>query len=211
MALQEKYVKFSLEFKNLTLEICIATNNSHKTEEIIPLIGKKFKLLTLKLAGIHEELPENQNTLEGNAEEKADFVFNKLGIACFADDTGLEVESLQGAPGVYSARYAGPQRSDGDNIQLLLKNLEGYSNRNARFRTVICWISPKGKLFFEGILEGHIALSKSGTSGFGYDPIFIPKGQQRSLAEISLTEKNQISHRAKAVEKLVSFLKDFHP
>lgn len=210
MAIQEKYVKFWPNLKNLTLEICIATNNLHKTEEIIPLLGENFKLLTLKTAGILEDLPENQNTLEGNAEEKADFVFAKLGIPCFADDTGLEVETLGGAPGVYSARYAGPQRKDADNMQLLLKNLEGKEIRTARFRTVICWISPQGKHFFDGILEGKIALSPTGIHGFGYDPIFIPKGETRSLAEMGLNEKNLISHRAKAVEKLVTFLKDFH-
>jgi len=211
MALQEKYVKFWPNLKNLTLDICIATNNLHKTEEIVPLLGKKYNLLTLKQAGINEDLPENQSTLEGNAEEKAAFVFSKIGFCCFADDTGLEVEALNGAPGVYSARYAGPQRDSTENMHLLLRSLDGNENRKARFRTVICWISPKGNVFFEGVLEGKIAKSPSGNQGFGYDPIFIPNGESRSLAEMSLDEKNRISHRAKAVEKLVTFLKDFHP
>jgi XTP/dITP diphosphohydrolase len=202
------YVKFWPYLKNLTLEICIATNNSHKIAEIIPLLGKNFNLLTLLAAGIQEDLPENQFTLEGNAEEKALYVFNKKGICCFADDSGLEVDALEGAPGVFSARYAGLQRNDKDNMELLLKNLEGNPNRDAKFRTVICWISPNGKQFFQGTLEGSIAQAPKGTNGFGYDPIFVPNGYSHTLAEMSLSEKNQISHRAKAVEKLVTFLKE---
>jgi XTP/dITP diphosphohydrolase len=189
------------------MEICFATNNAHKIEEIKAILGSKFRLLSLVEIGCHEELPEERDTLEGNSLQKAEYVFNNYKVACFADDTGLEVEALAGAPGVYSARYAGEQRSAEDNMDLLLKNLEGKSDRKAQFRTVITLIQPGGLHLFEGKVEGTILKERRGTGGFGYDPIFLPSGFSKTLAEMSMEEKNQISHRARATKKLVEFLK----
>ncbi|MBK7653282.1 MAG: RdgB/HAM1 family non-canonical purine NTP pyrophosphatase [Flammeovirgaceae bacterium] len=150
---------------------------------------------------------ENQTTLEGNSLQKAQYVFDRYNVSCFADDTGLEVEALHGAPGVYSARYAGEQHNAADNMRLLLENLKGVGNRKARFRTVITLITPSGQKEFEGILNGTIIDQQRGTEGFGYDPIFLPDGSTRTLAEMSLEEKNKLSHRARAVEKLVAHVK----
>ncbi len=208
------------------MEICFATNNAHKIEEIKAILGSKFpsyainyakaslikkasagwQVVSLAEIGCHEELTEERDTLEGNSLQKAEYVFNKYNLACFADDTGLEVEALAGAPGVYSARYAGEQRSAEDNIDLLLKNLEGKSDRKAQFRTVITLIQPGGFHQFEGIVEGTILEQRRGKGGFGYDPIFLPTGSSKTLAEMSMEEKNQISHRARATQKLVEFL-----
>ncbi len=188
------------------MDICFATNNAHKIEEIKAILGNKYEILNLKDIGCYEELPEERDTLEGNSLQKAKYVFTKYKVSCFADDTGLEVEALQGAPGVYSARYAGEQRSAEDNINLLLKNLEGKSNRKAQFRTVISFIQPEGLHQFEGIAEGTILEERRGKGGFGYDPIFLPNGFSKTLAEMSMEEKNQISHRARATQKLVEFL-----
>lgn len=185
---------------------CIASNNKHKIEEMSTIMGSSFSFLSLENIGCSEELPETQNTLEGNALQKARFVFNRYKIPCFADDTGLEVEALNGEPGVYSARYAGPTRDAEANMNLLLNKLEGKSNRHARFRTVIALIDNQGEHLFEGIVEGTITHEKRGSGGFGYDPIFQPKGYTQTFGEMPLSEKNQISHRAKAVEKLCAYL-----
>lgn len=185
---------------------CIASNNKHKIEEMSAIMGSSFSFLSLEDIGCSEELPETQNTLEGNALQKARFVFDRYKIPCFADDTGLEVEALHGEPGVYSARYAGPTREAEANMNLLLNKLEGKSNRHARFRTVIALIDNRGEHLFEGIVEGTITHEKRGSGGFGYDPIFQPKGYTQTFGEMPLSEKNQISHRAKAVEKLCAYL-----
>jgi XTP/dITP diphosphohydrolase len=206
------------------MEICFATNNAHKIEEIKALLGSKFpsyakaslikkasagwQVVSLAEIGCHEELPEERDTLEDNSLQKAEYVFKKYKVTCFADDTGLEVEVLNGAPGVYSARYAGEQRSAEANMDLLLKNLEGKSDRKAQFRTVITLIQPGGLHQFEGTVEGTILEQRRGKGGFGYDPIFLPYGFSRTLAEMSMEEKNQISHRARATEKLIEFLKE---
>ncbi len=188
------------------MDICFASNNAHKIEEIGAILGSKFQVLSLKDIGCQEELLEERDTLEGNSLQKAEYVFQKYKVSCFADDTGLEVEQLNGAPGVYSARYAGDQRNAIHNMDLLLKNLQGKSNRKARFRTVITLIQPSGLHQFEGIVEGTILNERRGKGGFGYDPIFLPEGFSLTLAEMNMEEKNKISHRARATEKLVEFL-----
>jgi len=187
--------------------ICFATNNKHKLEEINALLGNEFKVVGLAEIGCHEELAEDQATLEGNSLQKAEYVFKNYGVSCFADDTGLEVEALNGEPGVYSARYAGSQRSAEDNMNLLLANLQNKENHNAQFRTVVTLITSQGQNQFEGVLRGAISKEKKGTGGFGYDPIFLPEGNSKTLAEMTMTEKNSMSHRARAVEKLVFFSK----
>lgn len=189
------------------MNLCFSTNNANKIKEVAQLLGTDFQLLGLKDIGCHEELSEDQTTLEGNAEQKAAYVHENYSVDCFADDTGLEVEALNHEPGVYSARYAGPQRSDEDNMALLLEKLASAPNRKARFRTVICACIGQDKHFFEGIVEGEIAKNHSGDQGFGYDPIFIPNGYSQTFAQMSLEEKNKISHRSIAVQKLVEFLK----
>ena len=187
--------------------LCFATNNNHKTEEIRALLGPFFLLKNLKDIGCTEELPETQPTIEGNALQKARYVFDHYGIACFADDTGLEVEALNGEPGVYSARYAGEQRNDHDNIQLLLSRLKNSSNRKARFKTVIAWVEEGRVETFEGLVYGTIIDTPRGTNGFGYDPVFVPDGFHKTFAEMELADKNLISHRATAVKKLTNFLR----
>lgn len=190
------------------VELCFATNNQHKIEEISQMLGKAFKILSLKDIGCAEELPENQHTLEGNSLEKAKYVFEKYEHACFADDTGLEVDALNGKPGVLSARYAGNQKNSDDNIDLLLKDLKGVSKRSARFRTVITLITPNGIHQFEGKVEGYILNERRGHHGFGYDPVFIPEGFNETFAELPLDRKNAISHRGMAFRKLVEHLKN---
>ncbi len=187
--------------------IVAATNNQHKLSEIRPLLEPDFDILSLADIGCHDELPETGTTLESNSLEKAAYVYEHFGMPCFADDTGLEVEALAGAPGVYSARYAGPQRNSEDNIDLLLKNLSGNPNRKARFRTVITLIGIDAVQFFEGMVTGMITESQAGNGGFGYDPVFLPDGSSRTMAEMTLAEKNAISHRSRAVQKLVAYLK----
>jgi len=188
------------------MKLCFATNNSHKLEEVRHAI-KDFQIVSLEEIKCFEELPETRDTLEGNSLQKAEFVFNKYKFPCFADDTGLEVEALNNAPGVYSARYAGPQRNSDDNIDLLLKNLHGKENRLARFRTVISLVGfEPTPLLFEGIIDGSITLDKRGSSGFGYDPVFLPDGYAKTFAEMTLAEKNNLSHRAQAVKKLEAYL-----
>jgi len=189
------------------MELCFATNNQHKLDEVSQLLGDSFKVVSLEAIGCTEELPEEQDTLEGNSLQKAKYVSDKFNISCFADDTGLEVEILGGAPGVYSARYAGEQRSSEDNMNLLLEKLVNQTNRKARFRTVITLILDNQTYQFEGIANGEILESKRGEKGFGYDPLFLPEGMNKSMAELTSTEKNAISHRGEAVRKLVAFLK----
>lgn len=187
--------------------LCFATNNQHKLEEIRALLGPFFQLKSLQDIGCGEELPETQNTIEGNSLQKANYVFERYGIACFADDTGLEVESLGGAPGVFSARYAGEHKNSEDNIDLLLKNLCSFQNRKARFKAVITLVEPYGINTFDGIVNGIILPERRGTKGFGYDSVFQPEGYQKSFGEMDLVEKNLISHRAIAVKKLINFMK----
>ncbi|MFD2516201.1 non-canonical purine NTP diphosphatase [Pontibacter locisalis] len=187
-------------------ELCFATNNKHKISEVSQMLEGKYRLLSLEEIGCHVELPEEQDTLEGNSRQKAEYVWKNFNISCFADDTGLEVEALKGAPGVYSARYAGPQRSDSDNIRHLLQNLEDEGNRKARFRTCITLILNGQEHQFEGIVEGEITKGWQGNKGFGYDPVFMPDGYSQTFAEMSPEEKNAISHRGRAIQKLVQFL-----
>lgn len=188
------------------MKIVFATHNAHKVSEVQAVLGSEYQLVTATEAGISEEIPETQPTIEGNALQKARYVYEHTGLNCFADDTGLEVEALNGAPGVYSARYAGEHVSYTDNNKLLLKNLAGYQNRKARFRTVIALILDGKEHLFEGRVEGTIATEPHGEGGFGYDPLFIPEGSQLTFAEMSPEAKNGISHRGRAVAKLVAFL-----
>ena len=189
--------------------LIFATGNKHKADEVQNFLGEGFALLCLKDVGITEDIPENEPTLEGNAYQKAKYVFDRTGEACFADDTGLEVEVLNGGPGVHTARYAGDGKSSEDNMALLLKNLEGVKNRRARFRPVIAYLDNNGRVFeFEGVVNGVITEKKSGTEGFGYDPIFRPDGYDKTFAELPLSEKNKISHRARAMQKFLEFLNE---
>lgn len=191
------------------MKICFASNNNHKLAEIRPLLEPDFRILSLQEIGCYEELPETTNTIEGNSLQKAQYVFDKFKIPCFADDTGLEVEALNQAPGVYSARYAGEKKNSNDNINLLLKNLKTEENRNARFRTVITLIGLGDPQVFEGIVPGMILTEKKGSDGFGYDPVFQPLGHNKSFAQMRLEEKNLISHRGLAIQKLIVFLKKY--
>ena len=189
------------------MKLCFASNNLHKLAEIRSAVGNTIDIISLAEIGCTEELPETRDTLEGNSLQKAEYDFRHFNTSCFADDTGLEVESLQGAPGVFSARYAGEQKNSADNIMLLLKNLQGIINRRARFRTVITLIGlSNSPVFFEGIIQGTIITEQRGLSGFGYDPIFIPDGHYETFAEMSLSQKNELSHRAIAVKKLTQYL-----
>jgi XTP/dITP diphosphohydrolase len=186
--------------------LCFATNNPHKLQEIQAILGDSFELLSLKDINCTEELPETGSTIEANSLEKAQYVYDHYEVDCFADDSGLEVNALNGEPGVDSAHYAGPQRSHADNINLLLQNLGNQTNRNARFKTVITLVQNGEVHQFEGTIDGKILTSKKGTEGFGYDPVFMPEGFDRTFAEMSLDEKGQISHRARAFQKLITFL-----
>jgi XTP/dITP diphosphohydrolase len=186
--------------------LCFATNNVHKIEEVKALLPSDFTLLTLDQIGCVEELAEDQTTLEGNSLQKAEYVFKKFGVPCIADDTGLEVFALDGDPGVYSARYAGPAADSRDNITLLLKNMEDIKERQAQFRTVITLVTEKKTRQFEGVITGHILRETSGKGGFGYDPVFIPKGDDRTFSDMTAQEKNRISHRGQAIKKLVDYL-----
>lgn len=193
--------------------IVFATNNQHKLQEIREILSPEFEIASLKEIGCHEDIPETGNTLEENALQKARYVSERYHISCFADDTGLEVEALEGAPGVHSARYAeGTDHDSEANMTKLLRELEGKENRQARFRTVIALIElgedeTENVHLFEGIVEGHISTERKGTEGFGYDPIFVPEGYENSFAALGENVKNQISHRARAVRKLADYLK----
>lgn len=190
------------------MELIFATNNQHKLIEVQDIIGNQFKIISLSDAGVFIDIPENQTTLEGNALEKARFISQATGKNCFSDDTGLEVYELDGEPGVFSARYAGPENNAEKNIVKLLLNLEDKNNRKAQFRTVIALIFNKKEFLFEGIVKGEILKEIRGKDGFGYDPLFRPTGYYKSYAEMSLSEKNKISHRAIAVNKLADFLRN---
>jgi XTP/dITP diphosphohydrolase len=187
--------------------LIFASNNAHKLGEIRNLLDNIIEIQSLKDINLEGDIPETSNTLEGNATQKAEWIYSRIGQDCFADDTGLEVEALDGAPGVYSARYAGEGCSFANNVNKLLKALEGQTNRKARFRTVICLIENGKKNYFEGIVNGTIVEKGSGNMGFGYDPIFVPDGYNISFAEMPLNEKNKISHRGLATQKLVEYLK----
>lgn len=201
------------------MKIVFATNNQHKLQEIRDILGNEFEIVSLKDIGCDVDIPETGNTLEENAMQKAQYVYDHYNLSCFADDTGLEVEALNGEPGVHSARYAeGTDHDSEANMAKLLRNLEGKDNRKARFRTVIALIqkqdvcpcgctSIKKVNRFEGIVDGSIATEKHGTAGFGYDPIFVPEGYNKSFAELGESIKNGISHRARAVAKLAEYLK----
>ncbi len=190
-------------------ELIFATNNLHKLQEIQQAVGNKINILSLKDIGCDEDIPETASTLEGNASLKSWYIYSHFHKNCFADDTGLEVVALNGRPGVHSARYAGPGHDHEKNIEKLLAELQGVSNRKARFRTVISLIMNGNEIIFEGIANGNISNQKHGDKGFGYDPVFIPDGYQKSFAEMDLDEKNIISHRGIAVRKLLNYLKSY--
>lgn len=189
------------------MTLCFATHNRNKLEEIRKEVPKGVRLIGLDELGITEDIPETGDTIEGNSLMKTVYVFEKHGVACFGDDTGLEVEALHNEPGVYSARYAGIQRSSEDNMNLLLQKLEGVSNRRARFKTVITYIDEAGVTKqFTGLVAGEITLRRAGVKGFGYDPIFRPEGAEKTFAEMEPSEKNAISHRARAFRQLIDYL-----
>jgi XTP/dITP diphosphohydrolase len=191
------------------MRLCFATNNEHKLTEVRALLPASIELVSLRDIGCHEELPETQDTLVGNARQKAAYVWDNYHTSCFADDTGLEVTALDGEPGVYSARYAGPQRSAADNITKLLHALEGAADRSAQFRTVVALVLPTGEWHeFHGVVEGTITPALHGTDGFGYDPVFQPAGHTETFAQMPLAQKNTMSHRARAVNQLVAFLQE---
>lgn len=199
----------------MTRTIVFATNNAHKLKEISDLLGNDFQLQSLKDIGFAVDIPEEQPTLEGNALDKAKYIVERFHVSCFADDTGLEVSALHGEPGVFSARYAGTVAQYGSeekrtqaNIDKLLQNLKNKQDRSARFRTVIAYINDGEEYLFEGIVNGKIIDDKKGADGFGYDPVFIPDGYAQTFAEMPLSEKNKISHRARAFAKFIAFLKE---
>lgn len=189
-------------------KIVFATNNPNKIREIKEILGSDFNVVSLAETGCHDDIPETGSTLEENAIQKAQYIHNKFGLDCFADDTGLEVYALNGAPGVHSARYAvGTDHNSEANMQRLLSELQGEANRSARFRTVIALILDGKQYLFDGVVNGHIDTEKHGNGGFGYDPLFIPEGYDKSFAALGEDIKNRISHRARAVAKLADFLK----
>ncbi len=188
------------------MKIVFATNNPNKIKEVQAQLPEHITLISLEDIGCTEAVPETQDTIKGNAIQKADYIKDHYGMDCFADDTGLEITALNGAPGVYSARYAGPQRNADDNMNLVLAELNQKAERSAQFKTVIAMHFRGELITFEGICEGKITKNKRGTDGFGYDPIFKPSGYKNTFAELSLAEKNRIGHRGKAVKKLVAYL-----
>ena len=187
-------------------EFIFATSNPNKVKEVNQLLGSTVQVKSLKDIGFTTELPETQDTIEGNAIQKAETLFQHIGKPCFAEDTGLIVPALNGAPGVYSARYAGPQKNDQDNMNLLLQNLEQQADRRAHFKTVIALKTAEQLFTFEGIAPGQIIESPRGDHGFGYDPIFLPDGYHTTFAEMAMQAKSKISHRAKALQKLIEYL-----
>ena len=191
------------------MKLVFASNNPHKVKEIKSVLGDSFTLLSLNDINITGDIPENEPDIEGNALSKARFVSNATGLDVFADDTGLEIEALDGLPGVHSARFAGENKDSSANIDKVLGMLKGKENRKARFRTVIALILEKKEYLFEGIVEGRIIDEKRGKDGFGYDPVFIPEGKTSTFAEMDLTEKNTVSHRARAFKKLRDFLGEY--
>ncbi len=190
------------------MKLVFATNNRHKLQEVRAIVGDRVEILSLSDIGCNDDIPETADTLQGNALIKARYINEKYGVDCFADDTGLEVDALDGAPGVYSARYAGEECNSEANMQKLLQNLTGKSERSAQFRTVIALIINGDEKLFNGVVKGRISTEKLGDSGFGYDPIFIPEGFSESFAQMSAEQKNSISHRFRATEKLSTYLKE---
>ena len=188
------------------MKLIFASHNANKVREIQDVLGNHIELVSLKEMSFDQEIPEIYETLEENSRIKAETIFNQFEMPCFADDTGLEVEALKGEPGVHSARYAGEPRNSDNNMNLLLNKLRGIENRKAQFRTVITFIGGDGIHQFEGVIEGNIITKKRGAQGFGYDPLFIPDGSKQTFAEMSMAEKNQFSHRAKAFEKFRLFI-----
>lgn len=192
------------------MELIFATNNPNKISEIQKALQGNITIRGLQEAGIQIDIPEPHLTLEANAREKAHTIFALTGKNCFSEDTGLETEALEGAPGVHSARYAGEQASSDDNMNKLLHQLKGETHRQTRFRTVICLIVDGNEMLFEGLCPGQIILERQGEGGFGYDPIFIPDGSTRTFAEMSIEEKNTFSHRKKALDKMIQYLNSLH-
>ena len=190
------------------MKLVFATNNKHKLQEVRDIVGDRVEVLSLNDINCHDDIPETADTLQGNALIKARHIYNKYGMNCFADDTGLEVEALDGSPGVYSARYAGEECNSEANMLKLLQNLTGKNNRNAQFRTVIALIINGEEKLFNGIIKGIISNEKRGDSGFGYDPVFIPEGYTESFAQMSGEMKNSMSHRFRATRQLADFLKE---
>ncbi len=190
-------------------KLVFATNNKHKLEEVSAILRNKVELLSLKDINCDVDIPETAETLEGNALLKAQYIHENYALNCFADDTGLEIEVLNNEPGVYSARYAGSEKSSEANMLKVLKNMEGIENRKAQFRTAVSLIINNKQYLFEGIIRGNIIKEKRGNSGFGYDPIFVPEGYDKTFAELGSDIKNKISHRALAINKLCDFLKEF--
>lgn len=188
-------------------KIVFATNNAHKLSEIRNIMGDQWQILSLDDIGCHDDIPETADTLRGNAEMKARYINEKYGVDCFADDTGLLVEALDGAPGVYSARYAGPDHDSKANMDLLLRNMENETDRRAHFSTVIALIIGDEIHFFEGRVDGEIRLTPVGTDGFGYDPVFEPEGRGVTFAQMTADEKNAISHRGRATTRFIEFLR----
>jgi XTP/dITP diphosphohydrolase len=202
----EKLTK-NVRFKMKIITLIFATNNQHKIEEINSVIGNQFKIITLKEAGIDVDIPEPHNTIRANASEKARTIFNLTKQNCFGEDTGLEVDVLDGEPGVKSARYAGNAKNFDANIDKLLLKLDGIENRNAQFKTIISLIWNGEEYLFDGITKGRIIYERKGKYGFGYDPVFVPEGSEKTFGEMQLEEKNIFSHRRKATDKLIDFLK----
>lgn len=190
------------------MKLVFATNNKHKLQEVRDIVGDRVEVLSLADIDCHDDIPETADTLQGNALIKARHIYEKYGLDCFADDTGLEVEAIDGAPGVYSARYAGEECDSEANMRKLLENLTGKINRNAQFRTVIALIINGEEMLFNGIVKGTIATEKKGDSGFGYDPVFVPEGYSESFAQMSGEMKNSMSHRFRATRQLADFLKE---
>ena len=190
------------------MKLVFATNNRHKLQEVRDIVGNRVEVLSLSDIDCYDDIPETADTLQGNALIKARHIYEKYGLDCFADDTGLEVEALDGAPGVYSARYAGEECDSEANMRKLLENLTGKNNRNAQFRTVIALIIDGKEMLFDGIVKGTIATEKRGDSGFGYDPVFIPEGHAESFAQMSGEMKNSMSHRFRATQQLGNYLKE---
>ncbi|HYH15551.1 MAG TPA: RdgB/HAM1 family non-canonical purine NTP pyrophosphatase [Flavisolibacter sp.] len=190
------------------MKLIFATNNQHKVDEIRAVLPSQLSIITLKEAGINKDIPEPHATLEENAREKASVIFKTANTNCFSEDSGLEIAALGGEPGVKSARYAGEEKSSADNIAKVLAKMQDQTDTSAQFRTVICLIWDGKEYLFEGVCKGNVIKDKTGTKGFGYDPIFIPEGTHKTFAEMTMEEKNRYSHRRKAVDKLVAFLND---
>jgi len=191
------------------MKIIFASHNQNKVKEIQNLLGDEIQLLSLTELGLEEDIPETADTIEGNSLLKAKYIWEKYQMTCFADDTGLEIEALNGEPGVFSARYAGDRKNDDANIDKVLSKLSGHENRNARFKTVITLINEGQEFQFTGIVNGEIGSEKIGQNGFGYDPIFVPEKQGKTFAEMTLNEKNLFSHRARAFQQLVNFITEY--